>query len=129
MTYTLFVLIKKYSILKFHTEAVLPDWIYSSDFYSVTKTEEEISVVTAQTDNISDKIVSSKYWRILKIEGQLDFSLTGVIADIAAILKKNKISIFTISTYNTDYILVKENDLEISVKALRENNYDIRQGN
>jgi len=129
MTYTLFVLIKKYSILKFHTEAVLPDWIYSSDFYSVTKTEEEISVVTAQTDNISDKIVSSKDWRILKIEGQLDFSLTGVIADIAAILKKNKISIFTISTYNTDYILVKENDLEISVKALRENNYDIRQGN
>lgn len=107
----------------------MPDWIYSSDFYSVTKTEEEISVVTAQTDNISDKIVSSKDWRILKIEGQLDFSLTGVIADIAAILKKNKISIFTISTYNTDYILVKENDLEISVKALRENDYDIRQGN
>jgi uncharacterized protein len=129
MTYTLFVLVKKYSILKFHPEAVLPDWIYSSDFYSVTKTEEEISVVTAQTENISDKIVSSKDWRILKIEGQLDFSLTGVIADIAAILKKNKISIFTISTYNTDYILVKENDLEISVKALRENDYDIRQGN
>ena len=127
MTYNLILSTKKYSIYKFQKDSVLPDWIYSSEFCSVTKTDEELSVVTAQTDQISDWSASSNDWRLFKIEGPLDFSLIGVIADISAILKEVKISIFMISTYDTDYILVKENDLNTSIASLKKSGYNIRK--
>jgi hypothetical protein len=114
------VLRGKYSIYKFKNESVLPDWIYSSDFYSVTKTKDELSVIALQTELFSEDIVRSNDWRIFKIEGPLDFSLAGIIADIAAIFKEKKIPIFTISTYETDYILVKQKDLSAGMKALRD---------
>jgi len=109
-----------YAIYRFDTNAQLPDWIYQSEFYSVTKTNDEISVVTSQQIIESNDVKSSNNWRVLKIIGPLDFSLVGIIADIAAILKQEQISVFTISTYDTDYILVKENNLDKAVKALKE---------
>ena len=127
MTYNLILSTKKYSIYKFQKDSDLPDWIYSSEFCSVTRTDEELSVVTAQTDQISDWSASSNDWRLFKIEGPLDFSLIGVIADISAILKEVKISIFIISTHDTDYILVKENDLNTSIASLKKSGYNIRR--
>jgi uncharacterized protein len=121
------VLPGKYSICKFKTDSVLPGWIYQSDFYSITRTSDELSVVTCQNDSASDDIPCSNEWRILKVVGPLDFSLVGVIADISVILKDNDISIFTVSTYDTDYILVKEKDLRKSIDALIENNYLIKE--
>jgi len=117
------VLQEKYSIYKFKNDEALPGWVYSSDFYSITNTKDEQSVVTIQSDNISETIACSKEWRILKIQGPLDFSLVGIIADISNILKNEKISIFTISTYDTDYILVRQNDLDDAIKSLRENGH------
>jgi hypothetical protein len=125
MIHNLKVLQKKYSILKFQADSVLPVWIYSSDFYSITKTQEELSIVTVQSDSFEENTTCSKGWRILKIMGPLDFSLIGVIADISNILKDARVPIFTISTYNTDYILVKQKDLDVSIKALRDKNYNI----
>jgi hypothetical protein len=119
------VLKNKYSIYKFKGDYVLPDWIYLSDFYSITKTKDELSVVGTQSDIISEKIACSKDWRILKIVGPLDFSLIGIIANISTILKDKKISIFSISTYDTDYILVKQDKLDIGIKALRDKEYII----
>jgi len=121
----LIVLKKRYSIYKFKSDCVLPDWIYLSDFYSITKTKDELSVIAIPPDSISEKITCSKDWRILKVDGPLDFSLIGIIADISIILKEKKISIFTISTYDTDYILVKQNKLNIGIKALRDKKYTI----
>jgi hypothetical protein len=125
MTLNLIVLADKYSIYKFKNESALPDWIYSSDFYSITKTKDEISVIAIQTDSLSEDIICSKNWRIFKIAGPLDFSLVGIIADISCILKEKKISIFTISTYDTDYILVKQKDLSIGIKALKDKGHNI----
>jgi hypothetical protein len=125
MIHNLKVLQKKFSILKFQPDSVLPDWIYLSDFYSITKTQEELSVVTAQPDSFSENIKCSKDWRVLKIVGPLDFSLIGVIAEISNILKDARVAIFTISTYNTDYILVRQKDLDITIKALRDKYYNI----
>jgi hypothetical protein len=119
----LIVLTGKYSIYRFENDHVLPDWIYSSDFYSITKTHDEVSVITTQSELISGNYTSSKDWRILKVIGPLDFNLVGIIADIAVILKDNKIPIFTISTYETDYIMVREKDLESGITALREKEY------
>jgi hypothetical protein len=125
MTFNLTVLEKKYSIYKFKQGSVLPEWVYSSEFWTVTATIDELSVVTVQSDHISDWIAVSKDWRIFRIEGQLDFSLIGVIADISAILKEAKISVFIISTYNTDYILVKEKDVNTAVDSLQNKGYNI----
>jgi uncharacterized protein len=119
----LIVLKNKYSIFRFSNESGLPEWIYSSEFYSVTRTNEEFSVVTLQNDSIRDELICSKDWRIIKIEGPLDFSMTGIIAGISAILLEKEISIFVISTYDTDYILVKQNDLGSAIETLRKNEY------
>lgn len=119
------VLPKTYSIYKFKTDCILPGWIYSSEFYSITKTKDELSVVAGQTDPVSETIAYSTDWRILKIIGPLDLDMIGVIAGISNILKEHKISIFTISTFDTDYILVKQKDLSDAIFALSENNHII----
>lgn len=119
---TLIILDGIFSIYQFDIDSELPSWIYQSDFYSITKTKDEISVVAIQTD-ISANFRCSTDWRILKVIGPLDFSMTGIIAGISNVLKENDISIFTISTYDTDYILLKETDLISGIKALQENGY------
>jgi uncharacterized protein len=125
MKMTIIVLPNLYSIYKFRNDAVLPKWIFTSEFYSITKTKEELSIITVQKDFLSTDILVSKDWRILKIEGPLDFSLTGIIADISAVFKKHEISIFTISTYETDYIMVKQKDLDIGLDALQVNGHKV----
>ena len=94
------------------------------DVFSITKTEDEISVVMLQ-DKISNDVKAEKDWRILKVEDTLDFSLIGILAKISGILAKNSISIFVISTFNTDYILVKEEKIEKAMTVLSEEGYEI----
>lgn len=119
------VLAGNYAIYRFGNESVLPDWIYSCNFYSITKTKDEISVVATQNNLISSDFVCNKEWRIIRLEGPLDFSLVGIIAEISAIFKKKNISIFTISTYDTDYFLVKQKDLDVGIHALIENDHKV----
>ena len=119
------VLKSKYAIYKFEIGCILPGWIYLSDFYSVTRTKDELSVIAVQIDSVTGEILCSKDWRILKIIGPLDLSLVGVIADISNILKEKRVAIFTVSTYDTDYIMVKQNKLNTSIKALRDKSYNI----
>ncbi len=121
----LIALKNKYSIYRFASGSPLPDWIYLSDFYSITKTKDELSVVSLQDDNDTGNSISSKDWRIIKIVGPLDLSLIGIIADISAILKNESIPIFAVSTFDTDYILVKQRDLESGIKALREKGHNV----
>ena len=92
------------------------------DFFSITKTEDEISVVMLQ-DKISSDVKVEKDWRILKVEGTLDFSLIGILAKISGILAKNSISIFVISTFNTDYILIKKENLNLATESLKKASY------
>ena len=125
MNLNFFLLEKRYSIYKIKNGSDLPDWIYSSDFYSITKTEDELSVVALQTDFVNEGILCNRDWRILKIAGTLDFSMTGIIAGITDILKDKKITVFVISTYNTDYILVKQSKLDNAINALKEKGHTI----
>ncbi len=64
-------------------------------------------------------------WRALRIEGVLDFSLVGVLSEISALLSKNNISIFAVSTYNTDYILTKEKDFSSALRLLKSAGHEI----
>ena len=88
-------------------------------FFSATRTAEELSVVCAERDAPTG-VPCECGWRILEVAGPLEFALTGVLAAIATPLAEAGVSIFAVSTYNTDYVLVREHDLEKAVKALRE---------
>lgn len=97
---------------------------FEAEFFSLTKTKEELSlVVPADVKLDSDKVETG--WRCLKVEGPLDFGLTGILAGISKILANAEVSIFAISTYDTDYILVKEEKLELACQILKENDYNI----
>lgn len=96
----------------------IPVWALSGSFFSLTKTDEDLSIVCPQSQ-IPYTVKCERDWRALKVEGPLDFSLTGILASISALLAQSKISIFAISTFDTDYVLVKENDLDAAVEALR----------
>ena len=119
------VLKDMYAIYKLQVDSNLPDWISDSAFYSVTKTKDELSIVCKQRDSTKNLPEANKNWKILKLKGPLDFSLIGIIAEISGILKESKISIFTISTYETDYILVKNDDLNKTVDSLKAKGYQI----
>ena len=96
----------------------------NKDFFSITKTEDEVSVVILQ-DKIKAEIKAEKDWKILKIEGILDFSLIGILSKISSILAKNQISVFVISTFNTDYILIKEEKIEEAIFILTQEEYEV----
>ncbi|WII07445.1 ACT domain-containing protein [Methanomassiliicoccales archaeon LGM-RCC1] len=78
------------------------------------------------TENVpADILNEEKGWRAFRIEGTLDFSMVGVLSKITGILAGENIGIFAISTFDTDYILVKEKDLESALTALRDNGYQV----
>lgn len=91
-------------------------------FYAVT--DEEISLVCETVRAPSNTLEREDGWRGFRITGTLDFSLIGILSEISAILADNNIGIFVVSTYNTDYILVKEQNIEKAVKSLSEKGYD-----
>ena len=94
------------------------------DFFSITFTDEEISIVTKEDLGIGSRKIE-KNWKCLKIQGQLDLNLIGVIHDISDVLVEAEVSLFVISTYNTDYFMVRENMLHNATEALKNNGYDI----
>ena len=121
---TMKLLKEKYGVCRLNKTELIPEWAQNSDFLSITRTSEELSIVCSQ-NNIPNDLKCEKDWRILKIEGILDFSLIGILASISAILARKEISIFAISTYDTDYILVKNKDIDNTIKSLIEEGYEV----
>ena len=96
-----------------------------SDFFFLGKTDEELSLV-CKTDEIPSKTTAREDgWRGFRIQGVLDFSLIGILSELSGILAEHQIGIFAISTYNTDYILVKEADLNRALEVLASEGYTI----
>ena len=88
------------------------------DFYFIGRTDEELSLVCRTADTPSETIVREDGWKGFRIQGQLDFSLIGILSQISGVLADAKIGIFAVSTYNTDYILVKEENFARAAAAL-----------
>lgn len=96
-----------------------------ADFYFIGKTDEEISLV-CKTENIPTNTTNrDDGWKGFCIEGILDFSLIGILSKISTILADHQIGIFAVSTYNTDYIFVKENDFERALSVLEAKGYNV----
>ena len=92
----------------------------------IGRTDEEISVVCPTVDVPELTSERDDGWRALRIVGKLDFSLKGILSGISGILAENDIGIFAVSTFNTDYILVKASDLEDAIRALKDDGYIIK---
>ncbi len=121
----LVILKKKIAVCQLSPKDSIPDPSNLGDFWSITKTDEEISIIIPENLTPSTNCKSEKGWRAIKIIGPLYFSLTGIIATLSTVLAKAGISIFAFSTYNTDYFLVKEKNLEQAKEVLEENGHNI----
>ena len=97
----------------------------NKEFFFYSKTDKEISIVCKEEDEVKEYKEISRRWKCFRIEGTLDFSLIGIIKKISTILANNNIGIFVVSTYDTDYIFVKEENLDKTLVLLKENNYEI----
>jgi uncharacterized protein len=120
---TLSVLPDTLAISRLDALTPMPDW--ASNFFSVTRTRDEVSIVCPERD-VPAGIQSERGWRGLCVAGPLDFALTGVLAALAVPLAQASISIFAISTFDTDYVLVKETNLEGALAVLSQAGHQIR---
>jgi hypothetical protein len=100
------------------------DQLRSATWYSVTRTAEELSIVAPQ-DIDPGPGECEPGWSCLRIAGKLEFTLVGVIAELARILADAGVSIFTVSTYDTDYILLKSLDMSTAIRALTEGGHEV----
>ena len=102
---------------------------FKESFFNLCITDDEVSVLLNEeySELIDKKINEEKGFKCLKIKGVLDFGEIGIIAKISRILAKEEISIFVVSTYNTDYVLVKENKIAHAIHVLKENQINISE--
>ncbi|SFV02191.1 ACT domain-containing protein [Butyrivibrio sp. INlla21] len=105
--------------------ADISDIDLTAEFYFVGKTDEELSLVCRTEDAPIKTIERDDGWRGFRIQGILDFSLIGILSKLSGILAEHKIGIFAVSTYNTDYILVKEENYERALEVLASEGYKV----
>jgi hypothetical protein len=114
---TLTVLAETLAICRLAPGAV-PLWIAAADFVSITQTIDELSIVCREA-NVPSDVKADRGWRALKVAGPLDLALTGVLASLVNPLAEAQINIFAISTFDTDYLLVKGYNLAGACDVLR----------
>lgn len=114
-----------FTIHRFPANYDIPEQIYESNFYSISKTEDELSIVCNSSIPLNSEETETG-WSCIKVLGPLDFSLTGILADISAVLAKAEISIFALSTFDTDYILVKYEQISFAKDALLPSGYTFK---
>ena len=104
----------------------IPAWLVDSPFYVVIRTEDEISLVS-QEKRVPQRIKSDRGWRCLKVQGPMALSETGVLASLAGPLARAGIGIFAVSTFDTDYLLIKKENLVQATRVLRQAGHFFRQ--
>tara|TARA_B110000116_G_scaffold269092_1_gene284372 strand:+ start:975 stop:1355 length:381 start_codon:yes stop_codon:yes gene_type:complete len=113
---------EQFSIHSLSKSATIPGEVFSANIFFIAKTFDEISIVLPQSIVIDSDEVELN-WQALEVVGPLAFTMTGILSNISTVLANEKISIFAISTFDTDYILVKEACMNTAVEALRANQY------
>ena len=121
----LLVLDETFAVSRLSGDAPIPTWAHAGPFYSVTRTAEELSIVSRQ-DVVPDGVRCERGWRCLRVEGTIPFSAVGVLASLATPLAEAGVSVFAVSTFDTDYLLVKENDLAAAADALQRQGHTVQ---
>jgi hypothetical protein len=124
MNLELIVLPETFAICRLDPNVPIPHWA-NGEFVSITRTPDELSIVCGQ-DHVPDGVQCESDWRCLRVAGELDFSLVGVIATLTKVLADAGISVFVISTFDTDYILLSKVDVDRAVMALEKAGYSVR---
>lgn len=121
---TLAVLPDSFIIHSLPVTADVPARVLQSSLYFIGKTHEELSIVVPETVHI-DSEESDTDWRVLEVLGPLELSMVGIMAQIGNVLASAKVSIFIVSTFETDFFLVKQKDLDTAAKALEQDGYKV----
>ena len=121
----LVVLLGEFSVWRLAADAPLPS-LQPGNFLSITRTDDELSIVSASA-NVPVEADAETGWSCLLVEGPLAFEMTGVLAGLSAPLARAGVPIFVVSTYDTDYLLVKAVDLEKACLALQGEGHVITQ--
>ena len=116
---------KEYSVYKFDPKYTINENTLIKEFISFTRTKDELSII-AQENELNGFLEVENGWKILKINGLLNFNLVGILSKISSILANENISIFVMSTFNTDYIMVKKKNIKNTIEILIRNNYEIK---
>jgi hypothetical protein len=122
---TLSILPWQLSVCRLSAGDPLPDGLFKSPFWSITQIGDELSMVIPQ-DLVQPAWQIEAGWRCIQVLGPLDFSLTGILSRLSSLLADAGISIFAISTYDTDYLLIKESSLAKAREVLLKNGYDFK---
>lgn len=104
----------------------IPSWALSSDFYTISKTSDELSIV-CESQYVPAGIKQDGNWKLLKIASVLDFSLTGITAKFSTALANAGVNLCVIATYETDYILVKQEKMQTAITALQLAGFMVQQ--
>ena len=115
---TLSLLPDTLAVCRLAPDADVPPWAWTGEPASVTRTRDELSIV-CRADAVPEGVRAEPGWRSLKVQGPLDFALTGILAALTAPLAAAGIALFAVSTFDTDYLLVKAENLDRAVHALR----------
>ncbi len=112
------------AICRLDPDAAIPAWAATGCFFSITRSYEELSVVCAQA-NVPDRTNCNRGWRCLKVDGPMSFYEIGVVAALVAPLAAAGISIFVVSSHDTDYLLVKGENFDRAIAVLAEAGHEI----
>ena len=118
------ILPDRMAVCRLEPTTPLPDWIEEAGFYSITRTEAELTIVCPET-HLVPGTTSETGWRCFKVQGILDFSEIGIMLSLTRPLAENGVSVFVISTFDTDYFMVKEKDLAKAIDALTDEGHKI----
>lgn len=118
------ILADNLAICRLDPEDDIPHWALKHRFVCITRTLEELSIV-APAALIPDHLPNDKGWRCVKIEGPLDLTLSGLLVSVIEPLSKAGISVLAIATYDTDYFLVKETQIELAVQIMIDQGHDV----
>jgi hypothetical protein len=120
----LLLLSDRLAVCKLAREESIPAWATQGVFWSITRTPDELSVVCLE-QSVPVDVQAESGWRGLRVAGVIEFSVAGVLASLSSSLAAAGISLFAISTFDTDYILVKEQDLRRAIDALTKHGHSI----
>ena len=122
---TLSILPNHFAICRLSPDVDIPVWCKNTEFYSITRSRDELSVVCFN-ENVPLDVEAERDWRALRIQGQLDFSLVGILSSLVSPLAEAEISVFAISTYDTDYVLVREKFLSQTISVLKKEGHSVK---
>jgi hypothetical protein len=113
-----------FAVCRLEPGAPIPSWATAGDLWSITRTADEMSVVCRQ-DVLPERIHCERGWRCLRVAGTIDFAVVGVLSSLVAPLAEAGISVFALSTYDTDYLMVKDEVLVRAVDVLRRHGHAV----